>query len=77
MDDYFITEVEKKVEDSETGTALSSLLRRKKRVTKMVMEYCFEPEMEEDYKTIMLKALKKTQVNVFIFRLVPTLTTVH
>ena len=72
-----MTEVEKKVEDSETGTALSSLLISKKRFTKKVMEYCYEPEMEEDYRASMLKSFKKTQVNVFIFRAVPALQTVH
>lgn len=67
MDDYFMTEVEK-VEDSETGTALSSLLRSKKRVTKKVMEYCYEPEMEKAYRASMLKAFKKTlEEGIFTF----------
>lgn len=70
MDDYFMTEVEK-VEDSETGTALSSLLRSKKRVTKKVMEYCYEPEMEEAYRASMLKAFKKTlEEGIFTFIIV-------
>ncbi|KAH9719804.1 P-loop containing nucleoside triphosphate hydrolases superfamily protein [Citrus sinensis] len=45
MDDYFMTEVEK-VEDSDVSKSSGSL-RSKKPVTKMVMEYCYEPEMEE------------------------------
>ncbi|WVZ11548.1 hypothetical protein V8G54_016078 [Vigna mungo] len=58
MDDYFMTEVEK-VEDSE-ATKSSSSGRNKKPVTKKVMEYCYEPEMEEAYRSSMLKAFKKT-----------------
>jgi YLP motif-containing protein 1 len=55
MDDYFMTEVEKVEEnDSSMGSA-----RGKKRVMK-VMEYCYEPEMEEAYRSSMLKAFKKT-----------------
>ncbi|BAT76604.1 hypothetical protein VIGAN_01463300 [Vigna angularis var. angularis] len=58
MDDYFMTEVEK-VEDSEASKSSSSG-RNKKPVTKKVMEYCYEPEMEEAYRSSMLKAFKKT-----------------
>ncbi|KAF9604223.1 hypothetical protein IFM89_004929 [Coptis chinensis] len=58
MDDYFMTEVEK-VEESE-GSKSSGLVKGKKRVTKKVMEYCYEPEMEEAYRSSMLKAFKKT-----------------
>lgn len=56
MDDYFMSEVEK-VEDDETGT---SSLRSKNKVVKRVMEYCYEPEMEEAYRASMLKAFRKT-----------------
>ncbi|XP_017440046.1 uncharacterized protein LOC108345791 isoform X2 [Vigna angularis] len=55
MDDYFMTEVE----DSEASKSSSSG-RNKKPVTKKVMEYCYEPEMEEAYRSSMLKAFKKT-----------------
>ncbi|KAL1334102.1 hypothetical protein HN51_062979 [Arachis hypogaea] len=58
MDDYFMTEVEK-VEDSDTSKSSSSG-RSKKLATKKVMEYCYEPEMEEAYRSSMLKAFKKT-----------------
>ncbi|KAL5725014.1 hypothetical protein ACHQM5_008211 [Ranunculus cassubicifolius] len=62
MDDYFMTEVEK-VEES--------LVKGKKRVTKKVMEYCYEPEMEELYRSSMLKAFKKTlEDGVFTFIIV-------
>eukprot|EP01018_Ginkgo_biloba_P011039 Gb_23470 [translate_table: standard] len=67
MDDYFMTEVEK-VEDGETGNVSSSMLRGKKRITKKVMEYCYEPEMEEAYRASMLKAFKKTlEEGIFTF----------
>ncbi|KAL5544402.1 hypothetical protein UlMin_008186 [Ulmus minor] len=58
MDDYFMTEVEK----VEKGDGLKSLgsVRGKKPVTMKVMEYCYEPEMEEAYRSSMLKAFKKT-----------------
>ncbi|XP_043723984.1 uncharacterized protein LOC122670984 [Telopea speciosissima] len=58
MDDYFMTEVEK-VEESESANSSSSA-KGKKRITKKVMEYCYEPEMEEAYRSSMLKAFKKT-----------------
>ncbi|XP_071715687.1 uncharacterized protein [Rutidosis leptorrhynchoides] len=57
MDEYFITEVEK-AEDSELSK--SSGTRGKRQVMKKVMEYCYEPEMEEAYRASMLKAFKKT-----------------
>ncbi|KAJ3692021.1 hypothetical protein LUZ60_012371 [Juncus effusus] len=56
MDDYFMIEVEKDVEESE---GLSSKSRGKK-LTKKVVEYCYEAEMEETYRESMLKAFKKT-----------------
>ncbi|CAJ1944041.1 unnamed protein product [Sphenostylis stenocarpa] len=69
MDDYFMTEVEK-VEDSESSKSSSSG-RNKKPVTKKVMEYCYEPEMEEAYRSSMLKAFKKTvEEGVFTFIIV-------
>ncbi|XP_027329795.1 uncharacterized protein LOC113846098 isoform X2 [Abrus precatorius] len=69
MDDYFMTEVEK-VEDSEASKSSSSG-RNKKPVTKKVMEYCYEPEMEEAYRSSMLKAFKKTvEEGVFTFIIV-------
>ncbi|CAI8610019.1 unnamed protein product [Vicia faba] len=58
MDDYFMTEVEK-VDDND-GSKSSSSGRNKRPVTKKVMEYCYEPEMEEAYRSSMLKAFKKT-----------------
>ncbi|GFZ12082.1 P-loop containing nucleoside triphosphate hydrolases superfamily protein [Actinidia rufa] len=45
MDDYFMTEVEK-VEESDFSKSSSSV-RGKKAVMKKVMEFCYEPEMEE------------------------------
>ncbi|CAA0826814.1 P-loop containing nucleoside triphosphate hydrolases superfamily protein [Striga hermonthica] len=60
MDEYFMTEVEK-VEESE-GSRSSGSVRGKKTVTKKVMEYCYEPEMEEAYRSSMLKAFQKTLV---------------
>ncbi|KDP31212.1 hypothetical protein JCGZ_11588 [Jatropha curcas] len=66
MDDYFMTEVEK-VEDDASKS--SSLGRGKKPALKKVMEYCYEPEMEEAYRDSMLKAFKKT-LEEGIFRLV-------
>ncbi|XP_048500187.1 uncharacterized protein LOC104894104 isoform X2 [Beta vulgaris subsp. vulgaris] len=56
MDDYFMTEVEK-VEENETS---KSSVRVKKPTMKKVLEYCYEPEMEEAYRLSMLKAFKKT-----------------
>ncbi|GFQ01165.1 ylp motif-containing protein 1 [Phtheirospermum japonicum] len=58
MDEYFMTEVEKVVE-SEKSRSFGSV-RGKKPVMKKVMEYCYEPEMEEAYRSSMLKAFKKT-----------------
>ncbi|KAI5074535.1 hypothetical protein GOP47_0010496 [Adiantum capillus-veneris] len=54
MDDYFTCEVEKE-EEIESGSS-----RTKKKVVKRVMEYCYEPEMEEAYRASMLKAFRKT-----------------
>lgn len=58
MDEYFMTEVEK-VEESE-GSRSSGSVRGKKPAARKVMEYCYEPEMEEAYRSSMLKAFKKT-----------------
>ncbi|CAN6456055.1 unnamed protein product [Victoria cruziana] len=58
MDDYFMTEVEK-VEESESSKN-SGPVKGKRTLTKKVMEYCYEPEMEEAYRASMLKAFKKT-----------------
>lgn len=58
MDDYFMTEVEK-VEEGDISKSSGSL-RGKKPVIKKVMEYCYEPEMEEAYRASMLGAFKKT-----------------
>ncbi|XP_020572469.1 YLP motif-containing protein 1 isoform X2 [Phalaenopsis equestris] len=58
MDDYFMIEVEKD-EDNE-GLKSSGSFRSKKQITKKVIEYCYEPEMEEAYRSSMLKAFKKT-----------------
>ncbi|XP_020250187.1 uncharacterized protein LOC109827589 [Asparagus officinalis] len=58
MDDYFMIEVEK-VEENE-GSKSSGSSRGKKQTTKKVIEYCYEPEMEEVYRSSMLKAFKKT-----------------
>ncbi|KAK2411328.1 P-loop containing nucleoside triphosphate hydrolase superfamily protein [Trifolium repens] len=69
MDDYFMTEVEK-VEDND-GSKSSSSGRNKRPVIKKVMEYCYEPEMEEAYRSSMLKAFKKTvEEGVFTFIIV-------
>lgn len=46
-----------KVEDSDVSKSSGSL-RSKKPVTKMVMEYCYEPEMEEVLPAISSKKLK-------------------
>ncbi|KAL6888252.1 hypothetical protein ACP4OV_009278 [Aristida adscensionis] len=59
MDDYFMIEVEKKVEDNE-GCKSSSASKGRRQLTKKVIEYCYEPEMEETYRSSMLKAFKKT-----------------
>ncbi|XP_033125870.1 uncharacterized protein LOC117123911 isoform X2 [Anneissia japonica] len=50
LDDYFMMETEKTEKDPETG----KLIKRK------VMEYEFEPEMEETYRASLLKSFKKT-----------------
>uniref|UniRef100_A0AAV2KD11 YLP motif-containing protein 1 n=1 Tax=Knipowitschia caucasica TaxID=637954 RepID=A0AAV2KD11_KNICA len=50
LDDYFMTEVEKVEKDPDTG----------KRVKRRVLEYEYEPEMEETYRSSMLKTFKKT-----------------
>ncbi|KAF8037273.1 hypothetical protein BT93_B0244 [Corymbia citriodora subsp. variegata] len=58
IDDYFMTEVEK---IDENGASKSSAASKGKKATvKKVMEYCYEPEMEEAYRSSMLKAYKKT-----------------
>uniref|UniRef100_A0A0D9VDP6 YLP motif-containing protein 1 n=1 Tax=Leersia perrieri TaxID=77586 RepID=A0A0D9VDP6_9ORYZ len=59
MDDYFMIEVEKKVEENE-GSKSSSTSKGRKQLTKKVIEYCYEPEMEETYRSSMLNAFKKT-----------------
>ncbi|KAM9354988.1 uncharacterized protein ylpm1 [Pholidichthys leucotaenia] len=50
LDDYFMTEVEKTEKDPDTG----------KRVKTKVLEYEYEPEMEDTYRGSMLKTFKKT-----------------
>ncbi|XP_026174613.1 YLP motif-containing protein 1 isoform X2 [Mastacembelus armatus] len=50
LDDYFMTEVEKVEKDPDTG----------KRVKTKVLEYEYEPEMEDTYRNSMLKTFKKT-----------------
>uniref|UniRef100_A0A8C8SQI1 YLP motif-containing protein 1 n=1 Tax=Pelusios castaneus TaxID=367368 RepID=A0A8C8SQI1_9SAUR len=50
LDDYFITEVEKEERDPDSG----------KKVKKKVMEYEYEADMEETYRTSMFKTFKKT-----------------
>ncbi|KAM4663509.1 YLP motif-containing protein 1 [Discoglossus pictus] len=50
LDDYFITEVEKIEKDPDSG----------KKVKSKVMEYEYEPEMEETYRSSMFKTFKKT-----------------
>nr|KJB50873.1 hypothetical protein B456_008G191000 [Gossypium raimondii] len=69
MDDYFMTEVEKD-EEIEVSKSSSSV-RSKKTVKKMVMEYCYEPEMEEAYRESMLKAFRRTlEDGIFSFVIV-------
>ncbi|CAM8912691.1 unnamed protein product [Rhodiola kirilowii] len=58
MDEYFMTEVEKPEEYENSKPASSA--RGKKTIMKKVMEYCYEPEMEEAYRSSMLKAFKKS-----------------
>ncbi|XP_060772170.1 YLP motif-containing protein 1 isoform X3 [Neoarius graeffei] len=50
LDDYFMTEVEKEEKDPDTG----------KRVKTKVLEYEYEPEMEDTYRNSMLKTFRKT-----------------
>ncbi|KAI1897891.1 hypothetical protein AGOR_G00087940 [Albula goreensis] len=50
LDDYFMTEVEKVEKDPDTG----------KRIKSKVLEYEYEPEMEETYRNSMLKTFRKT-----------------
>ncbi|XP_077949363.1 uncharacterized protein ylpm1 isoform X2 [Gasterosteus aculeatus] len=50
LDDYFMTEVEKVEKDPDTG----------RRVKNKVLEYEYEPEMEDTYRNSMLKTFKKT-----------------
>ncbi|GAB4825224.1 hypothetical protein Ancab_008099 [Ancistrocladus abbreviatus] len=67
MDDYFMTEVEK-VDEMD---ASKSSVRGKKAAMKKVLEYCYEPEMEEAYRSSMLKAFKKTlEEGVYTFVIV-------
>ncbi|WOL09167.1 hypothetical protein Cni_G17920 [Canna indica] len=70
MDDYFMIEVEKAVEENE-GSKSSGSARVKKQTTKKVIEYCYELEMEEVYRSSMLKAFKKTlEEGIFTFIIV-------
>ncbi|CAH2043793.1 unnamed protein product [Thlaspi arvense] len=57
MDDYFMAEV---VKVDESDSTSSSSGRSKRPIVKKVMEYCYEPEMEEAYRSSMLKAFKRT-----------------
>ncbi|XP_063758061.1 YLP motif-containing protein 1 isoform X2 [Eleginops maclovinus] len=50
LDDYFMTEVEKVEKDPDTG----------RRVKRKILEYEYEPEMEDTYRNSMLKTFKKT-----------------
>ncbi|XP_037541770.1 YLP motif-containing protein 1 isoform X2 [Nematolebias whitei] len=50
LDDYFMTEVEKVQKDPDTG----------KRVKTKVLEYEYEPELEDTYRISMLKTFRKT-----------------
>ncbi|XP_072895341.1 uncharacterized protein ylpm1 isoform X2 [Hemitrygon akajei] len=50
LDDYFMTEVEKVVKDPDSG----------KRIKKKVLEYEYEPEMEDTYRSSMFKTFRKT-----------------
>nr|XP_057912158.1 YLP motif-containing protein 1 isoform X3 [Doryrhamphus excisus] len=50
LDDYFMSEVEKVEKDPDTG----------RRVKRKVLEYEYEPEMEDTYRSSMLKTFKKT-----------------
>ncbi|KAL0439898.1 UNVERIFIED_CONTAM: YLP motif-containing protein 1 [Sesamum latifolium] len=59
MDEYFMTEVEKVVQSD--GSRSSGSVRGKRPVMKKVMEYCYEPEMEErsGYEVYLLEAAYK------------------
>uniref|UniRef100_H3DG05 YLP motif-containing protein 1 n=1 Tax=Tetraodon nigroviridis TaxID=99883 RepID=H3DG05_TETNG len=50
LDDYFMTEVEKVEKDPDTG----------RKVKTKVLEFEYEPEMEDTYRNSMLKTFKKT-----------------
>ncbi|XP_070843924.1 YLP motif-containing protein 1 isoform X1 [Chaetodon trifascialis] len=50
LDDYFMTEVEKVEKDPDTGRGVKT----------KVLEYEYEPEMEDTYRNSMLKTFKKT-----------------
>uniref|UniRef100_A0A8C5A9N2 YLP motif containing 1 n=1 Tax=Gadus morhua TaxID=8049 RepID=A0A8C5A9N2_GADMO len=50
LDDYFMTESEKVEKDPDTG----------RRVKNKVLEYEYEPEMEDTYRSSLLKTFKKT-----------------
>ncbi|XP_011610360.2 YLP motif-containing protein 1 isoform X3 [Takifugu rubripes] len=50
LDDYFMTEVEKVEKDPDTG----------RKVKTKVLEFEYEPEMEDTYRSSMLKTFKKT-----------------
>nr|XP_046229295.1 YLP motif-containing protein 1 isoform X2 [Scatophagus argus] len=50
LDDYFMTEVEKVQKDPDTGRNIKT----------KVLEYEYEPEMEDTYRSSMLKTFKKT-----------------
>ncbi|XP_062266917.1 YLP motif-containing protein 1 isoform X2 [Platichthys flesus] len=50
LDDYFMTETEKVAKDPDTG----------RRVKSKGLEYEYEPEMEDTYRSSMLKTFKKT-----------------
>ncbi|GMH31504.1 hypothetical protein Nepgr_033347 [Nepenthes gracilis] len=66
MDDYFMTEVEKVDENDASKASV-----RGKNPAMKVLEYCYEPEMEEAYRSSMLKAFKKTlEEGVFTFIIV-------
>ncbi|KAK1316252.1 hypothetical protein QJS10_CPA05g01524 [Acorus calamus] len=57
----------RKAEESE-GSRSSGSIKGKRQITKKVLEYCYEPEMVEAYRTSMLKAFKKTlDEGIFIF----------
>ncbi|RZB71570.1 YLP motif-containing protein 1, partial [Glycine soja] len=56
MDDYFMTEVGK-VEDGEASKSSSSS-GNKKPVTKKVMKFCYEPEMEENSCTTFVLSMQ-------------------